>query len=144
MRIIHEARLGLACARERAFKEAQYEIVSFVDDDNRVNSEWVAAASECMAADSSLGALGSVNTAVADGSLPDWFARYCHYYAAWAHAEPATLASGVLNGAGMTIRKTAWRELAGRGFKPRLTDRVGSQLTSGGDLELGCAIQLAG
>jgi hypothetical protein len=97
-----------------------------------------------MSADPELGAIGSINTAVADVPFPDWFSRYCHYYAAWAHRESATLATWVLNGAGMTIRKSVWRELRHNGFELRLTDRIGSRLASGGDLEMGCAIQLAG
>jgi glycosyltransferase involved in cell wall biosynthesis len=144
MRIVHEPRLGLSFARERAFEEARYEVLSFIDDDNWIAPGWIATVSECMSANPKLGAIGSINTAVADSAFPDWFARYCHYYAAWAYHEPATLASWVLNGAGMTIRKKAWRELRTSGFKWRLTDRCGSRLSSGGDLELGCAIQLAG
>ena len=94
MRIIHEPRLGLCYARERAFEEAQYEIVSFVDDDNWVTPEWVCTVNECMSADSKLGAIGSLNTAVADVPFPEWFSRYCHYYAAWAYREPATFPHG--------------------------------------------------
>lgn len=107
MRVIYEPRLGLCHTRERVFEEAQYELVRFVDDDNWVIPQWVSTVSECMAADSVLGAIGSVNRAVADVPFPEWFSRYSHYYAAWAYREPATLANWVLNGAGMTIRKNS-------------------------------------
>jgi glycosyltransferase involved in cell wall biosynthesis len=142
--VVHESRLGLSYARERAFEEARYELISFIDDDNWVAPGWIGKVSECMSADLELGAIGSINTAVADVPFPDWFSRYCHYYAAWAYRESATLAAWVLNGAGMTIRKAAWLELRRNGFESKLTDRIGSRLTSGGDLEMGCAIQLAG
>ena len=79
---------------------------------------------------------------MADVPFPDWFARYCQYYGAWPYRESA--APRRLNGAGMTIRKTAWRELKREGFKPQLTGRVGSRLTCGEDLELGFALQLRG
>jgi cellulose synthase/poly-beta-1,6-N-acetylglucosamine synthase-like glycosyltransferase len=144
LRVVSEPRLGLSYARERAFEEAQYELVSFIDDDNWVAPGWVTAVNECMSADFELGAVGSINTAVADVPFPEWFSRYCHYYAAWAYRESATLAAWVLNGAGMTIRKAAWRELRRNGFQLRLTDRIGPKLTSCGDLEIGCAIQLGG
>jgi glycosyltransferase involved in cell wall biosynthesis len=144
MRVVHEPRLGLCYARERAFAEAEYELVSFIDDDNWVGPDWVATVSECMSADPDLGAIGSVNTAVADVPLPEWFTRYCQYYAAWAYRQSAALALWALNGAGMTIRRTVWRELRREGFAPQLTDRVGSRLTSAGDLELGFAVQLMG
>jgi glycosyltransferase involved in cell wall biosynthesis len=41
MRVVHGNRLGLSYARERAFNEAKYEIVSFIDDDNWVAPEWI-------------------------------------------------------------------------------------------------------
>jgi cellulose synthase/poly-beta-1,6-N-acetylglucosamine synthase-like glycosyltransferase len=144
MRILHEARLGLSHARERAFEEAHYEIVSFVDDDNWVAPEWVTTVSKCMSADSELGAIGSTNSAVAEASFPEWFSRWAHHYAAHASCEFATLESWLLVGAGMTIRKRCWTDLRQNGFRSQLSDRVGTNLASCGDLELGCAIQLAG
>lgn len=143
MRIVREARLGLCYARERAFEEAQYEVVSFIDDDNWVAPDWVMTVGECMAADPSLGAIGSINEAVAEGPFPDWFPRWAHYYAAHASCECAMLETWILVGAGMTIRKRAWEQLKRNGFRLQLTDRVGSSLSTCGDLELGCALQLA-
>jgi hypothetical protein len=52
--------------------------------------------------------------------------------------------SWLLIGAGMSIRKECWEDLKVNGFRCRLTDRVGKSLATCGDLELGCAIQLAG
>jgi glycosyltransferase involved in cell wall biosynthesis len=144
LRVVSESRLGLSYARERAFSEAQYEIVSFIDDDNWINPEWIRVVIECMSAEPDLGAIASVNTSVADVPLPDWFSRYCHLYAAWADRESATPPPWILNGAGMTIRKSSWDELRQNGFKLQLTDRVGTRLSSSGDLEIGCALHLAG
>jgi glycosyltransferase involved in cell wall biosynthesis len=144
MRVIYEARLGLCYARERAFEEAEYDKVSFVDDDNWVTQEWVSIVNDCMSTDSGLGAIGSVNTAVADVPFPEWFSRFCHYYAASGNCESIILASWVLNGAGMSIRKSTWQELRRDGFRLCLTGRLGARLTSSDDLEIGCAIQLGG
>jgi glycosyltransferase involved in cell wall biosynthesis len=144
MRVVREPRLGLSYARERAFEEAKYELVSFVDDDNWVTPEWVTTVSGCMSADSELGAVGSVNTATADVPFPEWFPRYCQYYAAWGYLEFATLASWVLNGAGMTIRKSTWQRLRRDGFRSCLIGRLGTRLSSSEDLEIGLAIQLGG
>ena len=44
----------------------------------------------------------------------------------------------------MTIRRQCWQELRRDGFQLQLTGRVGAKLTTCEDLELGCAIQLAG
>jgi glycosyltransferase involved in cell wall biosynthesis len=144
MKVINEPRLGLCYARERAFKEAQYEIVSFVDDDNWVTPAWVTTVNECMFADSDLGAIGSLNTAVADVPFPEWFSRYCHYYAAWAYRQPATFPTWALSGAGMSIRKSTWQQLRKDGFRLCLTGRLGNRMSSCEDVEIGCAIQLAG
>jgi cellulose synthase/poly-beta-1,6-N-acetylglucosamine synthase-like glycosyltransferase len=144
LRILREARLGLSFARSRAFEEARHEIVTFVDDDNWVAPGWISTASECMSEDASLGALCSSNRAVADVPFPNWFSRWANYYAAHASCESSALENWLLIGAGMTIRTQCWQELRRDGFQPQLTDRVGAGLTTCGDLELGCAIQLAG
>lgn len=144
LRVISEPRAGLSFARERAFKEAQYELVSFVDDDNWVAPQWVETASRCMMQDPQLGAIGSANIAVADAPFPDWFPRHSSYYAAWDYPKDATIATSFLVGAGMTIRKSTWHWLQSNGFHPRLTGRIGSRLASSEDVELGYAIRLAG
>ncbi|MBV8358460.1 MAG: glycosyltransferase family 2 protein [Deltaproteobacteria bacterium] len=144
MRVVREPQLGLCHARRRGFDEAQYEVVSFIDDDNWVAPTWVATASRCMSTDLQLGAMGSANTAVTEVSFPEWFSRYCAYYAAWDYPRSATIATWFLIGAGMTVRKKTWYWLKHHDFHPQLTDRVGSRLSSSGDVELGCAIRLAG
>ena len=144
LRVVEETRLGLSYARERAFDEASYYIVSFIDDDNWVTPEWVTTAWLCMSEDLELGAVGSANTAVADAALPDWFARYSAYYAVWDFPPDATIATSFLAGAGMTIRKSVWHWLKNHGFHSQLTGRLGTSLSSSEDVELGCAILLAG
>jgi glycosyltransferase involved in cell wall biosynthesis len=48
LKVVYEPQLGLNNARHRGFIEAKYEIVSFVDDDNRVCPEWVHLVHEVM------------------------------------------------------------------------------------------------
>lgn len=144
LNVVQEPRLGLSYARERAFTEARHEIVSFVDDDNWVSPRWVKTVSECMSAEPELAALGSTNTAVAETAFPNWFPRWAHYYAAHASCEFPSMEGWLLVGAGMSVRKHCWDEMKTNGFRQRLTDRVGTRLTTCGDLELGCALQLAG
>jgi glycosyltransferase involved in cell wall biosynthesis len=144
LRVVQETRLGLAYARERAFDEARYDILSFIDDDNWVTPHWVTTAWQCMSEDLQLGAVGSANTAVADVALPDWFVRYSNYYAVWDFPPDATIATSFLAGAGMTIRKSVWHWLKNHGFHSQLTGRLGTKLSSSEDVELGCAILLAG
>jgi glycosyltransferase involved in cell wall biosynthesis len=144
LRLICEPRLGLSYAREHAFQEARYEIISFVDDDNWVAPDWVAIASRCMSCDLQLGALGSANKAVADAPLPEWFQGQAIFFGAMENPEFAANATWLLIGAGMTIRKNVWHWLKANGFRSHLSDRVGTSLSSSGDIEIGCAIRLAG
>ena len=144
MRVVKEPRLGLSYARERAFREARYQIVSFVDDDNWITDDWISTVNECMVLDPQLAAIGSRVTTVADVPLPKWFGRYSQYYGELPFSDPATISTWFLIGAGMTIRKSAWYWLNDHGFRSRLTDRRGSRLSTGGDLELGFALRLAG
>lgn len=45
LRVVLEPRLGSNLARERGLREARYELVSFIDDDNWVNENWVSTVS---------------------------------------------------------------------------------------------------
>jgi glycosyltransferase involved in cell wall biosynthesis len=144
MRILSEPRLGLSYARDRAFKEARYEIVTFVDDDNWIAPDWISTVSECMSTDPKLGALASTHTAIADVPFPKWFTRYAIYYAASTVPSSDTNETWYLTGAGMSVRRSVWFWLKNNGFYSRLTDRVGNRLSTGGDVELGFAIRLAG
>jgi glycosyltransferase involved in cell wall biosynthesis len=144
MRILSEPRLGLSYARDRAFKEARYEIVTFVDDDNWIGPDWISTVSECMLTDPKLGAVASTHTAFADVPFPTWFTRYANYYAASPVPKSETNETWYLIGAGMSVRRSVWFWLKDNGFHPRLTDRLGNRLSTGGDIELGFAIKLAG
>ncbi len=146
LRVIHEPRLGLSNARERGFNEARYEIVSFVDDDNWINNDWVKVASEVMTADPELGAVGGVSEPLASVPLPPWFERYANFYAILREHEFDTLGTPPtrLIGAGLTVRKAAWDRLLREGFHSWLPDRQGARLSGGGDTELTIALRLNG
>ena len=145
--IIDEPRPGLSHARNRGVAAASYEIVSFIDDDNRVSSNWVQTASEIMTAHPRVGACGGACEPVFESEPPAWFDEYRGNYVIGAQGDAAgdvTEARGWLWGAGLTIRKSVWRELQAAGFEPRLRDREGEKLSSCGDIEICYAIRLAG
>src|SRR6266404_7285820 len=60
IRIVHEPKLGLQCARKRGLEEARYDFLGFVDDDNWLAEDWVLVANEVLGDDGSLGAVGSI------------------------------------------------------------------------------------
>ena len=86
----------------------------------------------------------SSNTAVADIPFPEWFHRHLGSYGAGEYPKSGTAVTWLLIGAGMTIRMSAWHWLRDNGFHHMLTGRLGTNLTSGEDVELGCAIRLSG
>ena len=146
LRVTHEANLGLQRARERGLKEAKYDFIGFVDDDNWVAPDWVQTAYETLESDSSLGALGSICEPVFEDSEPIWFRKFHSSYAVLTELDLLQFdrSPEYLYGAGLCLRKKAWTQLLRGGFRSLITDRVGSRLSGGGDNELTQAIRLAG
>lgn len=148
LRVIHEPEPGLTHARYRGLREARYELISFVDDDNWVCPEWVQGVSDIMLRYPGVGACGSHNEAVFESAPPVWIEDINLSAVARSDAptagEDVTFTQGWLYGAGLTVRRTAWQELIDAGFRSQLVDRQGSSLTTGGDVELCLALVLAG
>jgi glycosyltransferase involved in cell wall biosynthesis len=147
LRVVREELLGLTHARCRGLAEAKYEIVSFVDDDNWPAADWVQAAAAVMSGDERIGACGGLLDAAYEFPPPDWFHRVSEYCAIGGQGQrpgDLTWSRGYLWGAGLTVRKSAWRKLIADGFRFHLQDRKGAASTSGGDAELCLALRLAG
>jgi glycosyltransferase involved in cell wall biosynthesis len=147
LRVVYEPRLGLSHARRRGLSEARYEIVSFVDDDNWVCSNWIELVSEIMNQRPEVGACGGDAEPVCEVTPPWWFERYKRFYAVGVQAnEPGDMShkKGFLWGAGLSIRKRAWQQLKSHGFRPLLVDRQGVALSTGGDAEISFALRLMG
>jgi glycosyltransferase involved in cell wall biosynthesis len=147
LRIVNEPNPGLSHARKRGFMEAQYEIISFLDDDNWAAPNWVSLVSEIMTAHPDVGACGGRTVAKIYGSAPSWFTEYSSGYVIGRQFNKTgdiTWNKGWLWGAGLTIRKKAWEELNQTGFQSILSGRTGNKISSGEDVELCYALRLAG
>ena len=147
LRIIHESQLGISYARWRGISEATYEIVSFVDDDNWVDEDWVATVSDIMIRYPEVGACGGYNEGAFEKEPPVWFPQFCRAYAiheADVSTGNAMLTQRGLFGAGFSVRRDALLSLRQQGFRSLLTDRQGTALSSGGDVELYLALLMAG
>ena len=148
MRVISEPRAGLSSARIRGIREAHYEIVSFIDDDNWVAADWVKRVDAIFALHPEVGALGGSIEAVCEVTPPDWFESVQVHYAVGRQHEqsgditdtPGTL----LCGAGLSVRTDAVKRLLNDGFDFRMSDRKGSLVSSGGDTELCFALRASG
>jgi glycosyltransferase involved in cell wall biosynthesis len=146
LHIISEPRLGLIYARERGFSEANYEFISFIDDDNWVCPEWVNTIFELMREHAEIGICGGINEAVCEVSSPWWFDEFKNMFAVSPkNVEIGCLGSGeVLPGAGMTVRSSAWRSVMATGYRWFVVGRKGEMLTACDDWEICLAIRLAG
>jgi glycosyltransferase involved in cell wall biosynthesis len=146
-RIIREERLGLSHARERAFAEAAHELVAFLDDDNEPDPGWLASAARVMEAHPETGACGGRVQGIFREPPPHWFRAYEEDFCVGDQASAdgdVTDSRGYLWGAGLVVRKSAWRSAVAAGFRHRLPDRRGNRLSGGGDVELCLAIRAAG
>jgi glycosyltransferase involved in cell wall biosynthesis len=146
-RIVEQPVLGLIHARLKGIEISKYEYMSFIDDDNWVADNWVNVVYRIMQCNEKIGACGSCNIQASEIKLPWWFTRHERSYAVGKQEEisgDVTWGKGVLFGAGLTIRKTAWKKLVNEGFKPLLVGRTGKQLTCGEDYELCLALRLNG
>ena len=147
LRVVREPRLGLSYAHLRGFAEAQCEVITFVEDDNWVCPEWLQLVAEVMGQHPEVGACGGYNEAVCEVEPPGWFVPYQAHYATGPQAAATgdvTWTRGYLWGAGLTVRRAAWRSLIDREFRPLLVDRQGKRLNTGGDAEICFALRLAG
>lgn len=151
LRVVSEPERGLSNARKRGITEARHELVSFLDDDNWVAPNWVRLVSEIMSAHPEVGACGGRSEAVFDTSPPCWFHNFQHSYA----VGPQSAVAGDITwkqawndchlwGAGLTIRKSAWKLLTKSGFTLILSGRRGVSMASGEDYELCNALRLSG
>ncbi|HVS80691.1 MAG TPA: glycosyltransferase [Pyrinomonadaceae bacterium] len=147
LRVVPEPQLGLTSARLRGIVEANYALVCFVDDDNRVSSNWLETVSNLASEHDDVGAFGGQIEAIAEKTLPPWFHRFQNYYAVGQQGDKAgdvTDSRGYLWGAGLCLRKRAWQMLSENQFSFLLSDRKGQALSAGGDAELCYALRLAG
>jgi glycosyltransferase involved in cell wall biosynthesis len=144
LRIAREETVGLSRARKRAFIEAAHEIVCFVDDDNWLCPEWVATVSKVMSAHPDVAVCGGPSVAVFEEDPPEWFERFARSYAVGPQGTERGYHVHGFWGAGLVVRKSAWEQLYEGGFEQLLPDRVGGNLSSGGDTELCLALMRLG
>ena len=142
--IVHQPKIGLTNAREKGFEEAQYNYIVLCDDDNWLAPDYVNIAFEVMQRHPSIGMLGGNGEFVYEIDPPHWLHAY-QLYAGGPQAEKSgKVETNLLYGAGSILRKSAYYLIKNSGFNSMLTDRMASQLTSGGDYELCYALVLAG
>lgn len=144
LKIIQEEKTGLTYAREKGFEASAYEYILLCDDDNWLSAGFVTRAYEIMNRHNSIGILGGWGQFEFEQPPPGWFARFNLYAGGPQASQSGPMPGHLVYGAGAVLRKSAYRKLQGAGFISQLTDRLGYQLSSGGDHELCYALALAG
>lgn len=157
LRLIHEPRLGLSHARRRGFIEARGTIVVMVDDDNILAPDYLSQVVTRFSASPSVGALGGPCRPEFESPPQPWQHEFINLLAL-RDLGSAPLVAGLRTfnpsrdtypdcapiGAGMALRLIAVQAWLDHSDPDALTDRRGSELTSGGDNDIVIHVLRAG
>jgi glycosyltransferase involved in cell wall biosynthesis len=140
LHVIRENMPGLSNARKAGIYQAKGEILVFCDDDNWLAEDYINVAFKTMMEHTDVGACCGQNFPFpASGTpLPVWFSDFSELYACGrylTHSGDVTTRKAIW-GAGMVIRRTLIIGMYKNGMVHIMTDRKGSNLSSGGDTEI--------
>jgi glycosyltransferase involved in cell wall biosynthesis len=158
LRVVREPVPGLTHARSRGFTEARGEFAVLVDDDNVLDSGYLATVLELFDAHPRVGMLGGKSRPEFETTPPDWTKEFFGLLALRDLGEAPLISNGLRPagvahneypafapiGAGMAIRRTAWEAWLRSPTRAQLTDRRGGELTSGGDNDIVFCAMAAG
>lgn len=137
---------GLTNARKRGVDTASYNVIIFCDDDNWLAKDYVQNAFDKISSNKSIGVLGGKSLVLNEALMPKWWNEYKHGYAVGEqeldNGEDQT--GHYIWGAGMVSRKELLQKVFDEKFPTLLEDRTGTQLGSGGDVEICKRIILLG
>ena len=147
LRVVSEAQPGLLYARLKGVREAQAELIAFVDDDNWLEPEWLRQAIDIMRGHPEVGALGGSIEAVYQTPSPDWINSMEDMLACGRvdeSYEHIFARGGLIAGAGCVIRKSCYTQVLEKFGPFEMAGRTGAALSGGDDIELLYKIQLLG
>ncbi len=142
--IVSEEKQGLSYARMKGIETARFEIVAFVDDDNRLFEDWVQNAYDFMTHNPEVGLCGGQTFPHYETDPEPWFDRVKHTIAIGEQGksvEDITDTRKFVWGAGALIRKPIIIKAIELGFNNITKSRVPNFLGGGDDYELACVIR---
>ena len=145
-RLISEPSPGLSYARVKGMKAAQYPIISFVDDDNHVPSNWISYLTKAFQKPE-VGILGCTANGIFEQEPPEWYEKNKNAFATGSMYDfpfVDVTEIGAVYGAGMTLRKEIFTKLNEAKWQPLLSGRKGNSLSGSDDTELVMAAKLLG
>jgi len=143
-RIVSEKKQGLSYARLAGIKAAAYEIVAFVDDDNRLFDDWVEIAYEFMSSHPEVGLCGGQTFPDYEITPGPWFEKVKHTIAVGQQGtgiEDITEKRKFVWGAGAIIKRSLILKAVDLGFSNITASRVPGFLGGGDDWELACIVR---
>jgi glycosyltransferase involved in cell wall biosynthesis len=146
-RVTTEATPGLAAAREKGIAESQFEYIVFCDDDNWLEEDYLQNVYMILSGSNELAAVGGNNKGVFEVTPPAWIINFQSSYAIGEQGvgEYQELeGSSYLVGAGLGFKKSVYRKAIELGYHFYLTDRIGTKVVGGGDVELSYIFKLCG
>ncbi|AWV99363.1 glycosyltransferase [Arcticibacterium luteifluviistationis] len=146
LKVIKEPKPGLSNARMRGIEESQYDVISFVDDDNLIPENWVAYIHDVFQKQE-VGVLGCTSIGKFNYEVPAWYEKHKLSFATGKLYDidfGNVTYAGLVYGAGMSMRKEIFRKLEEKNWEPYLSDRVGKKQSGGGDSELTLVSRLLG
>ncbi len=146
LRVILETRMGEAHARKAGIQAARYSILSVVDDDNRVASDWIKTIFNYYK-DPEIGLIGCAGEGDFETTPPVWFGENEHAFAIGKLYEGAftdITEDALVPGAGLSVRKEIYDHLYALNWQPFLEGRVGNRQSGGADSEMCFITRLLG
>ncbi len=141
--VVYEPIAGLSNARKAGIEHSQYDYIIFCDDDNWLDENYLETVIGYFNNDPSIAIIGGTGQAVFEHQKPWWFDRFCHGYAVGKQLPEEGYLNSVY-GAGMAIRKDVLISKSFNALPLLLSDRKGTELSSGGDSEICLRIRLLG
>ena len=150
IRIVTETKLGLTSARRRGFMETDSEILVMVDDDNILHQDYLKNVLSIFAHHGRVGAIGGRSEPEFESAPPSWVREFDDLLACRDLGHLPLLAKMELDkagqlrvypgcapiGAGMALRRRACAGWLLKNESSLLSDRKGTELTSGGDNDI--------
>ncbi len=146
LRIIPETRMGEANARKAGIRAARYNIISVVDDDNRVAANWIKTLFNYYK-DPEIGLVGCAGEGAFEAPVPAWFKENEHAFAIGKLYEgnfTDITEDALVPGAGLSVRKEVYDHLYSLNWQPFLEGRVGNRQSGGADSEMCFITRLLG
>jgi len=136
LHVVQQPKAGLTFARQKGIDTAKFEYVILCDDDNWLCKDYLKRTINLFESLPDVSIIGGIGEAVFESNPPEWFHKLKGFgYAVGDEGRSSGYTDSVY-GAGMAIRKSIFNKLIKVDTSFILTDRKGTALSSGGDVEI--------